>query len=182
MLETAIRAAVLALLTEQGAGAVTMEAVAARAGTSKPVLYRRWPDRTALLCDTLLEVTVRAAPMADLGSYREDMLAVLHGWLELFSGPLGAVATALVGAMAHDADLANAFREDVMGPRKADMEALIARGVARGEVRADVPVDLARELGPSVLWHRHLITGDPVTPQLLERVVDDVLVPFVRPR
>lgn len=182
MLETAIRAAVLALLAEQGAGAVTMEAVAARAGTSKPVLYRRWPDRAALLCDTLLEVTVRAVPMADLGSYREDMLAVLHGWLELFSGPLGAVATALVGAMSHDADLARTFREGVMGRRKADMEALIARGVARGEVRADVPVDLARELGPSLLWHRHLITGDPVTPQLLERIVDDVLVPFVRPR
>jgi hypothetical protein len=48
-------------------------------------------------------------------------------------------------------------------------------------VRADVPVDLARELGPSLLWHRHLITGDPVTPELVERIVDDVLVPFVRP-
>lgn len=180
-LEAAIRGAVLGLVVEGGAGAVTMEAVAARAGTSKPVLYRRWPDRSALLRDTLIEVTVRAVPMADHGSYRADMLAVLHGWLALFAGPLGPVATAIVGAMPQDPDLAEAFRRGVMDRRKADMEELLARGVARGDVRADVPVDLARELGPSLLWHRHLITGDPVTPELVERIVDDVLVPFVRP-
>ena len=114
----------------------------------------------------MAELTVRAVPMADHGSYREDMLAVLRGWLELFSGPLGPVATAVVGAMPQDPGLAEAFRRGVMERRKADMEALLARGVARGEVRADVPVDLARELGPSLLWHRHLITGDPVTPRV----------------
>ena len=180
-LEAAIREAVLGLVVEHGSGAVTMEAVAARAGTSKPVLYRRWPDRSALLRDTLLEVTVRAIPMADHGSFRADVLAVLHGWLALFSGPLGPVATAVVVALPQDPELAEAFRRGVMDRRKADMEELLRRGIARGDVRADVPVDLARELGPSLLWHRHLITGDPVSPELVERIVDEVLVPLVRP-
>jgi AcrR family transcriptional regulator len=181
-LEAAIRAAVLDLVAEQGAAAVTMEAAAARAGTSKPVLYRRWPDRAALLRDALLDVAVRAIPSADTGSYRGDMLAVLQGWATLFGGPMGAVATGVVAEMARDPDLARAFREGVIGRRKSDMEALLARGIARGEVRPDVPVEIARELGQSVLWHRHLVTGDPITPELLERLVDDVLVPFVRPR
>ncbi|MGK2867874.1 MAG: helix-turn-helix domain-containing protein, partial [Mycobacterium sp.] len=48
-LETAIRAAVMTLLTEHGPAAVTMEAVAATARTSKPVLYRRWSDGRELL-------------------------------------------------------------------------------------------------------------------------------------
>ena len=62
------------------------------------------------------------------------------------------------------------------------MSALLARGIARGDVRADVPVHLARELGQSVLWHRLLVTGDPVDDDLVVELVDDVLVPFVSPR
>ncbi|WP_336385668.1 helix-turn-helix domain-containing protein [Mycolicibacter engbaekii] len=76
-LEAAIETAVLDLLAAHGPGAVTMEAVAARAKTSKPVLYRRWPDRRALIRDVLLRAAVATIPHEDTGSYRTDMLAVL---------------------------------------------------------------------------------------------------------
>jgi hypothetical protein len=49
-------------------------------------------------------------------------------------------------------------------------------------VRAEVDVEIARELGQSVLWHRLLVTGDPITDDLVERLVDDVLVPYVSSR
>ena len=62
------------------------------------------------------------------------------------------------------------------------MAALLERGITRGEVRADVPVEIARELAQSVLWHRLLITGDPITDDLVVQLVDEVLVPFVSPR
>ena len=58
---------------------------------------------------------------------------------------------------------------------------MLARGIERGDVRADVPVHLARELGQSVLWHRLLVSGDPIDDDLVIEIVDDVLVPFVSP-
>lgn len=180
-LEDAIRAAVLTLLAEGGPGAVTMEAVAAAAGTSKPVLYRRWPDRRALLRHTLLANARASIPTTDTGSFRGDMLAVLRGWAALFNGPQANAVAAAIAAAAQDADLAEAFRTDVMGWRKREMSALLERGMARGDVRRDVPVELARELGQSVLWHRLLVTGDPITDELIVTLVDDVLVPFVAP-
>ena len=180
-LKAAIRAAVWDLLVSGGAGAVTMEAVAAAAGTSKPVLYRRWPDRSALLRATLLETATLAIPHEDTGSYRTDMLAILRGWTALFSGRGAAAIRAIVAAMADDAELATVFRDEVIGWRKDEMAALLARGIARGDVRADVPVDIARELGQSVLWHRLLVTGDPIDDALVLRLVDEVLVPFVAP-
>ena len=61
-LDTAIRAAVLGLLTEHGPAGVTMEAVASAARTSKPVLYRRWADRASLLRGTLLGIATAAIP------------------------------------------------------------------------------------------------------------------------
>ncbi len=181
-LETAIRAAVLSLLASDGPRGVTMEAVAAAAHTSKPVLYRRWPDSRALLRGALLGVARTSIPAEDTGSYRGDMLAVLRGWAALFTAPQAAVVAEIIAAMAHDADLAAAFRGDVIGWRKEEMSALLARGVARGDVRADVPIEIARELGQSVLWHRLLVTGDPIDDDLIVALVDDVLVPFVAPR
>jgi len=72
-LDAAIRAAVLELLAEHGPDGVTMDAVAVTAQTSKPVLYRRWPDRRALLRDTLLGIAMSAFPTVDTGGFRGDM-------------------------------------------------------------------------------------------------------------
>lgn len=182
VLEDAIRSAVLELVVEQGVVGVTMESVADRAGTSKPVLYRRWADRSALLRETLVPLAKEAVPDADTGSYRGDMLAILRGWAELFAGPSGAVASAIVGAMPHDPELASAFRDGVIGWRKEAMAAMLDRAIDRGEVRADVPVEVARELGQAFLWHRFLVTGDPISNELVEHIVDEVLVPYTRVR
>ncbi|OBI79071.1 TetR/AcrR family transcriptional regulator [Mycobacterium asiaticum] len=181
-LDTAIRDAVLELVSRNGLTGVTMEAVASAAGTSKAVLYRRWPDSRALLRDTLLRTAVAAIPHDDTGSYREDMLAILRGWAELFTGPQAPAVRAGIAAAATDPELAEAFRTDVIGWRKKEMADLLARGIARGDVRADVPVEIARELGQSVLWHRLLVTGDPINDELIVQLVDEVLVPFAAPR
>jgi AcrR family transcriptional regulator len=182
VLEDAIRGAVLELVMEHGTTGVTMESVAERAGTSKPVLYRRWPDRATMLRETLVPLAKESVPEADTGSYRGDMLAILRGWATLFAGPGGKVAAAIVGAMPHDPELAAAFRDGVIAWRKDAMAAMLSRAVERGEVRPDVPVEVARELGQAVLWHRFLVTGDPITPELIEHVVDEILVPYTAVR
>ncbi|WP_026550321.1 TetR/AcrR family transcriptional regulator [Arthrobacter sp. Br18] len=182
VLDEAIRSAVLDLVIDHGVAGVTMEAVASRAGTSKPVLYRRWDSRAALLRDTLVPLAMKAIPSTDTGSYRSDMLAILQGWADFFASPAGAIGPAIVGAMPHDPELAAAFRGGVIAWRKQAMAETLRRGIARGEVREDVPVDVARELGQALLWHRFLITGDPITRELIEEIVDDILVPFTAPR
>lgn len=180
-LDTAIRSAVLELLAAHGPDGVTMEAVAIAAHTSKPVLYRRWPDRRALLRDTLIDIASASIPTHDTGSFRTDILAVLRGWAELFAGERGPLMRSIVMAVAADPEMAETFRTDVIGMRKAEMNALLARGIERGEVRADVPVEIVRELGQSVLWHRLLVTGDPITDELVVRLVDEIIEPVVRP-
>jgi AcrR family transcriptional regulator len=182
VLEEAIRAAVVELVIEQGVDGVTMESVAARARTSKPVLYRRWASRSELLRDSLLPLAMAVIPHVDTGSYRTDMLAILRGWAKFFRSPIGVVGPVIVGAMPHDDDLALAFRDGVIGWRKKAMREVIDRGIARGEVRRDVPFEIVRELGQAMLWHRFLVTGDRITDRLIVQIVDDILVPFVTPR
>jgi AcrR family transcriptional regulator len=180
-LEAAIRAAVVELAIDAGVAGVTMQAVAARARTAKPVLYRRWPDRAALLRDTLVPLAMETIPHHDTGSYRGDMLAILRGWKAFFDSPTGVIAPAIIGAMPHDPELASAFRDGVIGWRKHAMTETISRAVSRGEVKADVRVDVARELGQALLWHRFLVTGDDIDDAFIEHVVDEVLIPYTSP-
>src|SRR5689334_8685751 len=112
-----------------------------------------------------------AIPDTDAGSYRDDMLAILQGWAAFFAGPNGVIGPAVVGAMPHDAELAEAFRDGVIAWRKQAMTETITRGIVRGEVRPDVRIDTARELGQAILWHRFLVTGDDITPELIEHIV-----------
>lgn len=181
-LDAAIRTAVLDLLAAHGPAGVTMDAVATAAGTSKPVLYRRWPDRASLLRNTLMQIATTAIPHEDTGSYRSDMLAVLRGWAALFTGPSAAALRGAIAAAAHDPELTRAFQNDVLGWRKQEMTKLLERGISRGDVRSDIPIEIARELGQSVLWHRLLITGDPITDALVVQLVDEVLIPFAHPQ
>ncbi len=177
-LDTAIRAAVLELLAVHGPGGVTMESVAAAAGTSKPVLYRRWPDRRALLRDTLAGVASDAIPLHDTGSFRGDILALLRGWVSLFTGERGSLMRSIVMAVVADPELSSTFRTDVVGVRKAELDALLTKGVERGEVRADIPLDVLRDLGQAVLSYRLLISGDPIDDDLVLTLVDRVLMPL----
>jgi hypothetical protein len=103
------------------------------------------------------------------------------GVVELAAHRPEELACPAIAAGAHD-QLAAAFQKDVLGWRKNEMAMLLSRGIARGDVRADVPVEITRELGQSVLWHRLLITGDPIDDTLVVQLVDEVLVPFVSPR
>jgi len=169
--------AAVELLGECGVSGVTMDAVAARARTRKPVLYRRWKDRGALLRDTLVPLAMHAIPHGDTGSHRDDMIATLNDWAAFLTIPQGAIGPAIVGAMPHDPELADAFRGGVIGWRKQEMSAVIDRGIARGGGARGRTRRHLREVGQAILWHRFLITGDPITPELIEHVVDHLVIP-----
>ena len=182
VLEAALRQAVVDIVIEQGVAGVTMESVAARAKTSKPVLYRRWADRAEMLRDTLVPLAVANIPHVDTGSYRGDMLAILRGWARFFASPNGVIGPTIVGAMPHDEELRRAFQDGVIGWRKAAMREVVDRAIARGEVRPDVKFEVIRELGQAFLWHRFLVTGDAITDRLVIHLVDEVLIPYAAPR
>ena len=79
MLEDAILDAAWDKLAAVGHAQVTMAGVAARAGTSKAALYRRWPNRTELLAAAIdRRVVPLDTPPADTGSLRSDVIAVLQ--------------------------------------------------------------------------------------------------------
>ncbi|MDW4574236.1 TetR/AcrR family transcriptional regulator [Microbacterium sp. M3] len=176
--EAAAHAATIELLIAGGPAAVTMEAVAQRIGTSKPVLYRRWPDSAALTRDALLTRAKMLIPPPDTGSLRGDIRSVLTQWSASFATPAAALYPVIIGVMAHDSDFAEGFRSSVIAWRRDAMHDIFARAAQRGEVDGATPIDIVSELGQAVLWHRLLITGDPVDEAFVDRLLDEVILPL----
>jgi hypothetical protein len=55
------------------------------------------------------------------------------------------------------------------------------RARERGEVREDVDLDLLSPVLPAIILHRVFLLGDEATPDLVARVIDQIILPAVTP-
>jgi AcrR family transcriptional regulator len=171
----AILAASIALIREVGYDAVTMEAIAARAGVGKATVYRRWAGKETLVAEALKGIVSRL-PVPDTGSTAGDLLMLTRGTLSLYHDPatLG-LLTGLIAAMARSEVIAQAVRSGFVAARIDVMRHLLRRGIDRGDLRADADMDLAVELLAGPLLHRALITAGPMNDDLARGTVDVVM-------
>jgi AcrR family transcriptional regulator len=180
-LENALLDAAWDELTATGYARFTMDAVVKRAGTSPPVLYRRWPDRDALVRATLVHVlhkNVLAVP--DTGSLREDVLTLMR--------EINATRVQLVTVMSmYLADYHRATGtspSELLDPaetgRKQAIDTIYHRAVDRGEVKAEHLTERIKTLPFDLLRHEYLTTFTAVPDQVLEEIVDTLFLPLVR--
>ena len=178
----AILEAAAELLLLRGLGAVSMDAVADRAGVSKATIYRWWPSKEMLALDALLDWAAASAPARDTGSVRGDLLALVRPWVrEIKRQPFGRVIAALVTEAQSDPQFAEAYRTHFVEPRREAMRAAFARAVNRGEVPADLDIEVAVDLIYGPLYHRLLHGHAPLTGRFGEAVVDMALAGVVNP-
>ncbi|MFI9275752.1 TetR/AcrR family transcriptional regulator [Kitasatospora sp. NPDC052896] len=184
VLEEALLDAAWAELTEHGYANFTLDAVVQRAGTSRPVLYRRWPDRQELVRAALAHVLNREhldAP--DTGSLRGDLLGLMR--------EINATRVQLVTVMS--VHLAGYYQETGTSPadlrelltagrRKSAVDALYERALARGEIDPERLTDRVRAIPLDLLRHEFLMTLAPVPDPVLEEIVDTIFLPLVLPR
>ncbi|SBS76404.1 Regulatory protein TetR [uncultured Mycobacterium sp.] len=140
------------LLHEIGLRAMTTEQIAARSGSSKATIYKWWPNKYAVAVDAFFSEMQADSPDPDTGSARGDFTIWLRGLFHFYTGPSGRVFAQLVGEAQFDPEVTNELRDGLIRTRRAALETVWDRGVARGELRADVDRDVAIDLiiGPAL--------------------------------
>jgi AcrR family transcriptional regulator len=178
--EDEILDATLTLLLEVGYDRLTMDAVASRSHASKATLYRRWESKPSLVVDAM--VRAKQAPAIDehdTGSLRGDLISTFcgsHGVANTeATGLLGSVITAL----ASDPEFAALFREAFIAPKIKVSQAIYARAIERGEIRADIDVEIIAPALAGILLHRSFVLGVVPDDAAIERVIDHVILPAV---
>jgi AcrR family transcriptional regulator len=180
-LEQAIFDAVLDQLRAVGYVGLTMEGVAARAQTGKAALYRRWPRREDLVVDALQHALPSPADLPDHGDPRDDLLDLLRRMATMLNSPTGCALQCLMAEAERDESFARLLHERVKEPRKRMFLDLLARGADRGQVRPGAATQLIAEVGPALVMQRFLAEGAPVPDDFVVSVVDEVVMPLLRP-
>ncbi|WP_108127714.1 TetR/AcrR family transcriptional regulator [Saccharospirillum mangrovi] len=180
-LEEAILQAAWDVLVEQGYEGFTYEAIAARAQTSRPVLYRRWTQREALLQATLRYGWPEPVALADTGRLRTDAIAMMKHFGQ--SNRVEIITQVGAQLMAYFRETKTGFsdlRKMMLSPERAGRVAtIVKRAVERGELAAmptsprvlTLPVDLVR--------HELLMTMRRVPDQTIIDIVDDIWLPLL---
>ncbi|WP_101523959.1 TetR/AcrR family transcriptional regulator [Nocardioides houyundeii] len=178
--EQEILQATLDVLADLGYDRLTMDAVASAARASKATLYRRWSSKAALVAEAVCSQKTRP-PLPDTGTLREDLLTAYCG-MGVLRDPRGlALLAAVVTAMGRDEEFAEIYRRDFITPSIKMTGALLERAVARGEARPDLDVSLVAPALPGIVLHRVFLLGEEATPELISRVIDQIILPAVAP-
>jgi AcrR family transcriptional regulator len=180
-LEAAILRAAWDELAAVGYARMTMERVAARAETSKAVVYRRWPNRAELVLAAMRQRgPVLSGEVPDTGELRGDVLALLRR----VSRRLEEIGSeTLHGLMIEYFDQVE--RSAYLHGRRVSYEAMMTileRAAERGEVRLEKITPRIASLPTDLVRHELLLTRAPVPEAAIVEIVDEIFLPLVRAR
>ncbi|MFG1796617.1 TetR/AcrR family transcriptional regulator [Nocardia sp. NPDC049149] len=164
------------LLAELGFGALTIEAIARRAGVAKQTIYRWWPSKVEILLDTLIEDSEKQVPVPT-----EPTAAAIRDYVHGFTRfvadePAGKVLLALIAEAQHHPATAIDFHERYFAPRRDRERAMLTHATDAAEISPKLAIDATIDalIGPIV--YRAMI-GSPTPADLVETLFEDLLRP-----
>ncbi|POY03911.1 TetR family transcriptional regulator [Mycobacterium kansasii] len=158
-IDAAVLRATVELLAETGYAGLLMSAIAERAGTSKPAIYRRWPSKAYLVHEAVFPISAQTA-VPDTGSLATDLREMVRRTMAILATPAARAALpGLVGEMAADPTLHAALLERFAGSIADGLARRLETAAAAGEIRADVTADELVEAIAGITLLRLLTRG-----------------------
>jgi AcrR family transcriptional regulator len=172
ILEAAVR-----LVERDGFSAVTVEAIAKRAGVSKATIYRWWPNKAAIVTDGFLKLNAPNVLFSvDTGSVWEDLRLQMGGLARVLGSDEGKVIAALYVESQSNSEVAEALRTGWIFARRESTKKTLQRGIVRGELRADFDLEAAMDALFGPIYYRMLGGYAPLDESFVEALANCVLL------
>ncbi|WP_310831821.1 TetR/AcrR family transcriptional regulator [Paenibacillus pedocola] len=188
VLENAILQAAWDEWNEVGYNRLTMENIALRAKTNKNAVYRRWPNKTAIVAAAIGKHLVKPdsfGVIPDTGDLRGDMLALLLGIVK----PMEMIGAETIHGLMTEyyggsliASLPEMMHSQTENKLTAAIQAILQNAEKRGELKlADVSPRVI-SLPADLLVYELLTTHEPIAESTITGIIDDIFMPLVRPK
>jgi len=165
----------LRLVTKRGFRAVSVNEIAAEAGVGKMTLYRHWPNKAALVMDSLLVLIGSETDFPEAGSAIESLRQQLDLQAAFFRSSRGTLIRSLVAEAQSDSELAIAFRERWLNPRREGVRQIMRAAVVEGSLRSDINIDTAIDLLYGSLYYRLLLGAGALDKRFLDSIYDQFI-------
>jgi len=168
----AILVAALELVGEVGYAGLTIEGIAARAGTGKQTIYRWWPSKADVLLDAGATKADLHVPVADKGSYAADLAAFLTASFRLVNNrQLADLLRALMAEAQIDPAFAERFRASFLERRRDALSVMIDRARRRGDLPEYLSPGIVCDIVFGTIWYRVLATHQRLDRMLVNELV-----------
>ncbi|HEX4309529.1 MAG TPA: TetR/AcrR family transcriptional regulator [Acidobacteriaceae bacterium] len=174
-IEAVIISTVFDELLEKGFRAVTIESISAKTGIAKTSIYRRWPNKAAMVMEAFLFRIGPGIEFPSKSSYVESIRFQMLALAKAFRGPFGSMIKALLGEAQFDLELAEAFRTRWIGPRREAAKEVIQSAIRNKEIRPDVDLDQALDALYGWLYYRLMIGSGPLSDACVRGIFSAVL-------
>jgi AcrR family transcriptional regulator len=171
-----------ALVEIEGPAAVTIEALAARSGVSKPTIYRTWPNAHAVVMAALMQSPVAPQDNRQARSALAALRRQLRDIADTFASRTGRSVTQLLAAADPETELAKAFRHHFILARREEGRRMLASAVANGELRQELDLDVTLDLLYGPIFFRILVGHAPADERFCERLLDQLVEGLATPR
>jgi AcrR family transcriptional regulator len=143
-----------------GFAALSLAAIAEAAGTSRPAIYRRWPDKAALVVDAISRLA-RVDPPEEVGEPFDALVAELEHFRHCITlaGSLPVAGLMLTDGV--DARIRDRYREQIVAPRRARIRSCLRRAIDQGEIDADADLAIASTFLTGSWYSLALVGADP---------------------
>ena len=180
-LERAILDVVWTELRDVGYAGLTMERVAARAGTSKPVLYRRWANRAELvLAAWSSRVPTQEGP-PDTGELRGDLVELFTRIAQRADSMMGEMIAGVMGEAFRDPEVIALLHEQLKSSRLWEVvDLIVRRAIDRGELAPVTLPPRATRLPLDLVRTESMMSQAPIAAAAIAEMVDDVYLPLLR--
>ena len=164
------------ILEEKGIAGFAIETVAARAGVAKTTIYRWYPSKGALAIAGFLAETAPKISYPDSGSAMRDITNQLSRVASVYGGSTGRVLAAIIADGQRDPSTIQAFIDGYARPRREDAKAILRAGVARGELKADLDLEVAVDALYGPIYYRMLVPVGPIDNDWVRSLARHVMV------
>lgn len=176
----AILNATLQLLGEVGYDQLTIDGVAGLARSSKTTIYRRWPDKSALVCDALISASERHPELPSANSLRDDLLALVALFAKVATTEDAGAFASLLAAARKDSAIATAVRVISVEQRRRDCRDVVQRAIGRGELTDPQLAALLFDTTIGQIMVRFLLQSDGFDDAQQVDFVDNTLIPVLK--
>ncbi|KAA6465192.1 TetR/AcrR family transcriptional regulator [Acidobacteria bacterium AB60] len=173
-----VLAAAAKLVLSDGFGTLTMDAIAAEAGVGRMTLYRRWPNKAAIVMDAFVARVDPNTLFPSDGDYLETIRLQMRTMAKAFRGEDGVLIRALLGAAQLDPDLAAALRNRWTMPRRKMAAEYFREGMRQGYLRPDADPDALIDLLYAPIYYRLQMGTGPLSNAYVDAIFDHAMKGF----
>ena len=176
--DKAIRDAAVDLFAERGFEGFSVEDVADRAGVSKATVYRRYPSKVDLVVEAGSCLATDEIAFPDTGNLRDDVRGLALSLVNAFKNTrAGKMMPVMTFERRRYPELDAGYRR-FLADRKARTREVLRRGIDRGELPPDTDVAVMSSMLVGPIFHRLMITQEPLNDAFVDALVDALLRGF----